>query len=77
MDYVIGVDIGTQSTKALLVAADDKSVIDNAAVEQGWIRLDERPRPEVHARYEKQFKLYCDLYPSLKHVTHGLQESAA
>lgn len=115
MDYVIGVDIGTQSTKALLVGtahadlwmqiisdvtgytvytireeveaalgaslltASGAGVIDSAAVEQGWIRLDERtrPRPEVHARYERQFKLYCDLYPSLKNVMHGLQENAA
>ena len=50
-----------------------------AAVEKGWVQLDERtrPRPEIHAKYEKRFKLYCDLYPSLKHVMHGLQESAA
>jgi ribulokinase len=48
MDYVIGVDIGTQSTKALLVGADGRIV---ATESQG--------------------------YPSLKHVMHGLQESAA
>ena len=112
MDYVIGVDIGTQSTKALLVgtahadlwmqiisdvsgytvytireeveaalgasllAASGGGVIDNAAVEKGWVQLDERtrPRPEIHAKYEKRFKLYCDLYPSHKNVMHGLQD---
>ena len=61
---------------ASLLAASGAGVIDNAAVEKGWVQLDERtrPRPEIHAKYEKRFKLYCDLYPSLKNVMHGLQD---
>lgn len=61
---------------AALVAASGAGVIDDDAVERGWVSLVERtrPRPDAHATYEKRFKLYCDLYPSLKHIMHGLQD---
>ncbi len=61
---------------AAILAAFGAGVIDQVAVEQGWVQLDERTRPraEIHAIYKRRFKLYCDLYPSLKDVMHGLQE---
>jgi xylulokinase len=60
---------------AALLAAAGSGVIDGRTVERGWIRLDERtrPQPAAHAIYAQRFKLYCDLYPALKDVMHGLQ----
>ena len=52
-------------------------VIDAAAVEKGWIQLDERtqPRPEAHAKYARGFQQYCNLYPALKETMHGLHDA--
>lgn len=61
---------------AAILAAFGAGVIDGQAVERGWVQLDERTRPraEIHARYQRRFKLYCDLYPALKDVMHRLRE---
>lgn len=60
---------------AAVLAARGAGLIDDESVEKGWVQLDERaqPRPEVHAMYERRFQLYCDAYPAMRELMHGLQ----
>ncbi|MBM3116138.1 FGGY-family carbohydrate kinase [Jeongeupia naejangsanensis] len=59
---------------AALLAAVGTGMVGAADAERGWVTLAERARPEPQAWacFQKLYGLYCDLYPSLKPVMHGL-----
>ena len=60
---------------AAILAARGAAVIVDEDVERGWVTLEERacPRQAEHEVYQRRFQLYCDAYPAMKGLMHGLQ----
>lgn len=60
---------------AALLAARAAGLVNDAQVEQGWVRLRHRATPNATAakRYGPLFEAYCQCYPALKAVFYRLR----